>query len=952
MMEQKELPAWYEVVRLHPDLESGNLARATFAIDFGGVLADSPGVSQVYRDSRAFWQATHLTSSMRRLLEEVLARLAGQPGDRVLQLRSPFGGGKSHVLVALYHAAKDRQALEEAIPGAQTFPDPGQVRVAGIDGEKFGPKEGAEVNGFQVHTLWGALGAQLGCFDLVREDEESRIAPGGDLVRKMLGDEPTLILLDEVLRYVERAMGIPVGDSNLGRQALDFLQTLTTEVAGLPRAVLVYSLQASAREAFENISLLNTLDHLATRVDAKREPVVGDEVLYVLKKRLLFGAPSQAVARQVAKAVADSVTQWKMAEAPDESSRRLVLDERVQMERRLEIAYPFHVALIGVMKERWASLPDFQRTRGALRFLATVLSKAKALGRRSILVGPGDIPLDDVDVRNAFFTEVGQWEEFQPVLEHDLIGPNARVRRIDERLARENPALSTVRPATRLATTILMYSFGGVQREEAGEILPPGVTERELLEACLVPGLDSITAQSVLKRLRDECLYLHYDGVRYCFKTVANVNKILEDEAENVKPEEIRSFLYREIDKQVGEATKNAIIWPEKNEQVPDREPRFLLVYMPLEFAEKSREEQDQVALDFLTQYGTEPRRYRNGLGLAVPERKELEGLRRAAKYLLAIDRVRAKRASYKLTKEQMDQLKEREATERSALEAGLRALYTGVWLLRMQEGQPALEKLDIGGRPLRAQGIHERLVELLTDVHGRLFATLRPQKMLTLLGIGLEEGERKGIETRLIRDTFFESPEFPRLTDERVLVETIAKGIAEGVLAYTLKGRAKEETGQYVVLQQDAVVGRQVHLDEIDLDSGLVLLPQCVTSAEGPETPTPSQGSASAPQPVEAQGTVSSQPEPARTVGRQPVTAIAFEMELSRPKLYKTFNVLGLLADKAGTIKVTVEAHELTDADPTWLRNAVFEPLEEAGINFKVKESQTDREETDKHER
>ncbi len=43
---------------------------------------------------------------------EDLARLTGQDGDRVLQLHSPFGGGKSHVLVALYHAAKNRETLE------------------------------------------------------------------------------------------------------------------------------------------------------------------------------------------------------------------------------------------------------------------------------------------------------------------------------------------------------------------------------------------------------------------------------------------------------------------------------------------------------------------------------------------------------------------------------------------------------------------------------------------------------------------------------------------------------------------------------------------------------------------------------------------------------------------------------------------------------------------------
>ncbi|MBM4341420.1 MAG: ATP-binding protein, partial [Deltaproteobacteria bacterium] len=452
----ERLRPWFEEVRLHPDVEGGKLAMATFAIDFGGVLANSEGVPLVYRDSRAFWQATHLTGGIRRLLEEVLDRLSGKAGDRVLQLRSPFGGGKSHVLVALYHAAKDRKALEEGGRDCKSLPNPGKVQIAGIDGEKFDPTVGRKINGLTVHTLWGMLATQLGCYDIVKEHERVRSAPAGDPVKAMLGDKPVLILLDEVLQYVERAMTIPVGESNLGRQTLDFLQTLTTEVANSTKAVMVYSLQASTREALDNIGLLTMLDHLAARVDAKREPVVGDEILDVLKKRLLAQTPPPDVANQVANAIAQSVTQWKMAEAPDHGARRAAEDEKVRLAKRLETAYPFHVGLIDLMKERWASIPDFQRTRGALRFLAAVLHKAKRLTRQSVFVCPGDIPIDDADVRNAFFTEVGQREPFQSVLEHDFTGPNARVKRIDNQVAEQNPALASVRPAMRLATTILM----------------------------------------------------------------------------------------------------------------------------------------------------------------------------------------------------------------------------------------------------------------------------------------------------------------------------------------------------------------------------------------------------------------------------------------------------------------------------------------------------------------
>jgi hypothetical protein len=923
------LRPWFEGVRLHPDVESGKLSRSTFAIDFGGVLADSEGIPLVYRDARSFWQATHLTSGVKRLLEEVLSLLNGGTGDRVLQLRSPFGGGKSHVLVALYHSVKDFKTFQQLVAEARSLPNPGTVRIAGIDGEKFDPVAGTTIDGTTVHTLWGALAVHLKCFDLMKKQEEARTAPGGEIVKQMLGDQPTLILLDEVLRYVERAMGIPVGDSNLGRQSLEFLQTLTTEVAGSTKSVIIYSLQASGREALENIGLLNSLDHLAGRVDAKREPVAGDEILDVLKKRLLQEAPNMDFARRAGDAIANEVTKWRTSEAPDDAARRIAQDEKIRIANRLQSSFPFHVSLIDLMKERWASINNFQRTRGALRFLAAVLHKSKALGKQSYVVGPGDIPLEDADVRNAFFTEVGQREDYQAVLEHDLTGQNARAKRIDTQLAQQNPALSLVRPATRMATAILMYSFGGIQRQEGSETLPPGVTEKELLEATLGPDLDSITAQSVLKRLREECLYLHFDGVRYCFKTTANINKLVEDE--NIHADDIRRFIHDEIERRVASVTNAAVIWPQDSSAIPDREPRFMVAYLPLEFSEKP--EREKRAISYLTQYGTQHRLYRNAIGLAIPDKKQIEGLRAAARNLLAVEAVKKKKATHRLTKEQLDQLREREATEQGAFESSLRRLYNSVWLLKIQDGQPAIDPVDIGSRPMKEQGIHERIRELLEDVSRKVFTSVKPAKIVELMRIGKGDGHKQAVDTKTLRDAFFQSPDFPRVSSDRVLMEAIATGIQNGTFGYALKNRVKEENGKYFVKRDDAIINRSTSADEIDIESGYIFIPECVVEPEpGPVTPgTPPTGQTPAPTPI---------PPPTPSAGVSSVVRrISIEMKVTKQSLYKTFNALGNLAEKAGEIKIHVHAEKPDGMDKNWLRNAVKEPLEEGGVDAQVEE-------------
>ncbi|HIC91373.1 MAG TPA: AAA family ATPase, partial [Syntrophaceae bacterium] len=114
---------WTEVVRLHPDVESEETAIATYAIDLGALVAGDPSVPPTYRDAYSFFHATHLTSDMRMLVEEVYDRLCGKEGNRVLQLRSPFGGGKSHTLATLYYAVKNRKEMEKAIPETKDLPD-------------------------------------------------------------------------------------------------------------------------------------------------------------------------------------------------------------------------------------------------------------------------------------------------------------------------------------------------------------------------------------------------------------------------------------------------------------------------------------------------------------------------------------------------------------------------------------------------------------------------------------------------------------------------------------------------------------------------------------------------------------------------------------------------------------------------------------------------------------
>jgi hypothetical protein len=914
-----------------------------------GPLADgNKNVPAVYRDPEQFFRASYLTNGLKGLLQDVLSRLAGGAGNRVLKLITPFGGGKSHTLASLYHAARNRNALD-AIPEGKPFPKPGKVNTAVFDGQFFSPANGKDFPGGKgkANTLWGWVAWSLqGAkgYELFHKADEARVAPGGDDILKLLGDEPNLILLDEVLEYLISAGGLKVLDTTLRDETLNFIKRLTVAVGNTPSSVLVFSLQSSKRESLDYINLLQTIDHLAARKDQRREPVEGDEVLRVIQRRLLGKMPSEDDSTPAANAYQDVVTQMRRAYARTPAEQQQAEQEGVELRNRIRAAYPFHPSLVDLMRERWAAIPDFQRTRGALRFLAVCLRSAHAAGTSRAMLAPGDVPLHDPAVRLAFFKEVGQQADFQACLEHDFVGANARARRIDERRAKEFPAESLKRPAMRIATTILMYSFGGLRREGASdtEMLPPGIAEADLLSICVGPSLDSTTILACLKELKEQCLYLHFDGVRYCFKKDPNITLLVEQEADAVARDE---ELVRERIKEMLEARlagHNVYIWPGKSGDVPDKEPEFIVAYMPLEFGSESKAEQQRMAREIMEKYGDKPRSFRNGLGLAVPTSDQIIVLRRAVRYLLAIERVRTKAKQHNLTDEQRGQLREREATEKAAAESALLKLYTEVWLPKANGSGVGIEPVSVGGRPLQTTlnekkeaRIQERVMELLTQVQKRVFDNVTPGKIVEFFKLGDGEQPKAGITSGEIVNGFYSFLGFTRLLSEKVVAKAIAAGVEKCVFGYIGGGApALGPDGKYQVPLAKVRFETTMALDEIDLETGFVMLPQAIPQSAPASGVTPPP--ATPPSDTTAAGATPPDPTTAGATTPAPgalQTSVELAFTADRDKLFNAWNAIANLAEMAGQVTVTVKAQSVAGFDKSKLENGVMEPLREADL-------------------
>ena len=323
----------------------------------------------------------------------------------------------------------------------------------------------------------------------------------------------------------------------------------------------------------------------------------------------------------------------------------------------------------------------------------------------------------------------------------------------------------------------------------------------------------------------------------------------------------------------------------------------------------------------------------------------------------MAIERVDAKKSQHRLSKDQNDQLKERRRTEEAAAETAFRQLYPAVWLPRVGAGGALeLEKIEVGGRPLQATGVHERVMELLTAVGTpKIHGSLHPRKIAERVKLGepLAAGEapRQGVSTKDVRDAFFGFIEPPRISSEDVLRKAVARGATEGIFAYTTGSPDLGADGKYQVALTKVTIDRPMSEDEVDLDNGFLMAPTAVPVPEPPAV-CPKCGKVPCictvppevcPKCGKTPCVCSDPPQACPKCGKSPCicdvpparTIVRIRFAADRDQVFKSFHAIANLADKSDSekISIVVEGQAAEGYDGNWLRNAVLEPLDEADI-------------------
>ncbi len=374
-----------------------------------------------------------------------------------------------------------------------------------------------------------------------------------------------------------------------------------------------------------------------------------------------------------------------------------------------------------------------------------------------------------------------------------------------------------------LATAALLYSFGGSSQLERG------VFENELLSACLCPGLDRNILQTALHDLNERLLYLHRRELRYRFETQPNLNKMIVDENQRRDSEEIEDRLRQECGKAIGNE-RGAVVWPEDTHEVRDRLPEFQVVYLsPLWLdAHPDKEKQEQGMRRYIKQCGSTPRHYRNGLTLAVPDRRIVEAVRNAVRLILTLELLQSQSKQRQLTPQQDAELAERKRNAENELRGGFSQLYPVVYTPQSVEygGQTyVFDALTVQSYS-QAPQVHTRIKEALRN--RVVWDSVQPSKLVTLTRLNEQQlVERQYFPVAGLVSCFFSYYNWTHVWDERVVRQAIIVGIKNRTFAYV--ANAHKDNQENLVLSGPASAtvhfGKDVPAHEIDMGEGAFLL-------------------------------------------------------------------------------------------------------------------------------
>lgn len=785
------VPSIFDLCTPRPDVLKG-AADADFAADLAKVIRGT--ASDEYLKPEKFFSNTYPTRGLQNLLRNVCDRLIGNASAAsIFRLDTSYGGGKTHGLIALVHAAGGMKA----VANVSEFIDPklvpaGKVRVAAFDGENADPANGRAMgDGVLAHTPWGeiayALAGKAG-YDRVRRSDEQMVSPGAETIAELFGGEPTLILLDELSVYLRKANKAFPG---AGDQLTAFLTSLFKAVESSQRAAVVYTLAIGKDGAVDAYASEN--DYIAEKmgeaesVSARKatllNPTEDDETVKVLRRRL-FERVDDAWAARVVEAYHSLWTANKDALDGDATHPETI--------EAFRSSYPMHPEVLDVLTNKTATLSNFQRVRGMLRILTRTICQLWTASKQADCTA---IHLHHIDVgygpiRDEFTVRLGQ-KAFDSAIKSDVAGADplkALAQEIDDANYK-----GLVPYATYVARTIFLNSLA------FNEPLK-GITPERLRYSILGPSTDIGFIEDARKKFITNSAYMDdRPTAPMRFLAEANLTQIIHRQEQHVDKAQARAELNDEIKRVFGTgfgpARLQLIPFPAGPFDVPDEvgDGRPLLVlasYDGLTVGGTVDTVPELIGriFDRKGAAGTDFRSFRNNVVFLVADEARKEDMKSKMVRRLALIELKDPERLKELAEHQQNKVKELESKSLTELAIAIQQCYRHVFY--PSRNRIGTSDIDLAHTALdvHATGTHpgegqRAIILALQDLNKLRLPGDEPDSPSYIRDrTPLRKGQ---MSVAALRDEFRRDPALPILIENDVFVKAIHKGVEQGEYVY-----------------------------------------------------------------------------------------------------------------------------------------------------------------------
>ena len=616
-------------------LRSEESTRDNYAADLQRSLKREVSTPEL---AHQFFQSTYPTNGMKDICRGIFRRL--KQGDAsnepsVYRLGSGFGGGKTHTLIALAGAARHPQLVREGettVPIEYAPEEP--VRLATFTGENSDVERGALMpgsSGVRAKSLIGQIAWQLGgevAFNEFRTYDENLTSPGSEDIRRLLGEWPCLILVDELVQWLDRLENSEPAASLPNVRTL--FSSLTQAVETCPNAVLVITTPDPASDAYRKathhaLDILSDVDSVFARISHQTIPSDPPDLPAILRRRL-FSHVDEAAKAEVSAAYADLCQRSSAFIAPPPQDRTTL--------QWFQENYPLHPDTLRVIIERIASNDNFQNTRGILRLLGMTAHyiKNSGQGNGTFLIHPHHIDPANTGIHAELTTRIERGE-FESAIVADITGPESTAARIDE--------TRPTRPARRLARAALLASLAPIGSAR-------GATAGELVRAVITPfDEDPSVVANAITEFRNNALYVNDDpgvtGIQ--FTTIPNLNRMLLERRNSLTAAEIDQRVKRAITDcftmplQRSQNHMQAAVFP-SGADIPDSPDSISLGVINYEWFTQKDDGLSQALSNFYRNSpaggGQSPRQYKNNFVVLVADHDGSGDMERHARRYLA----------------------------------------------------------------------------------------------------------------------------------------------------------------------------------------------------------------------------------------------------------------------------------------------------------------------------